>query len=94
MIVDKIWKMTNTIRVGLDDRSSHAQRQSTFPDNVCSYCPPCHGLSHYENLTTFLFFEEKKFTLEVLLNLPHHIPGHTLPTIKLVDKVLLISGLC
>ena len=34
----------------------HTQRQSTFPDNVCSYCPPCHGVSHYENLITFLFF--------------------------------------
>ncbi len=45
MIVDKVWKLTNTVRVGLDARSSHVQRQSTFPDNVCSYCPPvtlCH----------------------------------------------------
>ena len=25
-------------------------------DNVCSYCPPCHGVSHCENWTTFLFF--------------------------------------
>jgi hypothetical protein len=60
MIVDKVRKLTNTVRVGLDARSSHAQRQSTFPDNVCSYCPPCHGVchsvSHYENLTTFVFF--------------------------------------
>ena len=56
MIVDKVWKLTNTVRVGLDARSSHSQRQSTFPDNVCSCCPPCHGVSHYENLTTFLFF--------------------------------------
>ena len=37
-------------------RPSHAQTQSTFPDNVWSYCPPCHGVLHYENLTTFLFF--------------------------------------
>ena len=60
MIVDKVWKLTNTVRVGLDARSSHAQRQSTFPDNVCSYCPPCHSVTvivlHYENLITFLFF--------------------------------------
>jgi hypothetical protein len=57
MIVDKVWKLTNTVRVGLDARSSHTQRQSTFPDNVYSYCPPCHGVLHYyENLTTFLFF--------------------------------------
>lgn len=53
MIVDKIWKLTNTVRVGLDARSSHSQRQSTFPDNVCSYCPPCHGVLHYENLNIF-----------------------------------------
>ena len=45
MIVDNVWKSTNTVRVGLDVRSSHPQRQSTFPDNVCSYCPPCQGVS-------------------------------------------------
>jgi hypothetical protein len=56
MIVDKVWKLTNTVRVGLDARSSHTQRQSTFPDNVCSYCPPCHGVLHYEKSTTVLFF--------------------------------------
>jgi hypothetical protein len=56
MIVDKVWKLTNAVKVGLDPRSSHTQRQSTFPDNVCSCYPPCHGVSHYENLTTFLFF--------------------------------------
>jgi hypothetical protein len=44
MIVDKVWKLTNTVRVGLDARSSHAQTQSTFPDTVCSHCPPCHGV--------------------------------------------------
>ncbi len=44
MIVDKVWKLTNTVRVGLDARSSHAQRQSSFPDNVCSCCPHCHGV--------------------------------------------------
>ena len=49
MIVDNVWKLTNTVRVGLDARSSHAQRQSSFPDNVCFCCPPCHGVSHYEN---------------------------------------------
>ncbi len=59
MIVDKVWKSTNTGRVGLDARSSHTERQSTFPDSVCSYCPPCHGMLHYENLTTFLFFWKK-----------------------------------
>jgi hypothetical protein len=32
MIFDKVWKLTNTVRVGLDAQSSHVQRQSTFPD--------------------------------------------------------------
>ena len=59
MIVDNVWKLTNTVRVGLDDRSSHVQRQSTFPHNVSSYCPPCHGVSHCENWTTF--FLKKNF---------------------------------
>ena len=49
MIVDKVWKLTNTVRVGLDARSSHAQTQSTFPDTVCSHCPPCHGVNTLEN---------------------------------------------
>ncbi len=43
--VDKIWKLTNVVRVRLAPRSSHSQRQATFPDNVCSYSPPvtvCH----------------------------------------------------
>ncbi len=61
MIVDNVWKLTNTVRVGLDARSWHVQRQSTFPDNVWSYCPPCHGVSHCENWTTFLFFLIKQF---------------------------------
>ena len=34
MIVDKTWKLTNTVMVGLYDRSSHTQRQTTFEDNV------------------------------------------------------------
>jgi hypothetical protein len=50
MIVDKIWKLTNTVRVGLAPRSSHAQRQDTFPDNV-SYSPPVSIKIDY-----FLFF--------------------------------------
>ncbi len=66
MIVDKVWKLTNTSRVGLDARSSHTHRRSTFPDNVCSNCPPCHGVSYYENLTIFkvLFFEKKFRSLQ------------------------------
>jgi hypothetical protein len=59
MILDNVWKLTNTVRVGLDVRSSHASGQFTFPDNVCSYCPPCHGVSHCENWTTFCFFFKK-----------------------------------
>ncbi len=31
MIVDKIWKLTNVGRVGLAPRSSHSQKQPTFP---------------------------------------------------------------
>ena len=30
MIVDKIWKLTNVVRLGLAPRSSHSQRQATF----------------------------------------------------------------
>ena len=45
MKVDKIWKLTKVVRVRLAARSSHSQRQATFPDNVCSYSPPCHGVS-------------------------------------------------
>jgi hypothetical protein len=54
---DKIWKLTNTVRVGLAHRSSHSQRLSTFPDNVCSYFPlsRTHGVSHSANLTLSCF---------------------------------------
>ena len=69
MIVDIVWKLTNTVRVGLDDRSSHTQRQSTFPDNVCSYCTPCHGHSVTQTIRLlfcfsglfFLFFPSSIF---------------------------------
>ena len=40
MIVDKIWKLTNSVRVGLTPRSSPTERQVTFSENVCSYFPP------------------------------------------------------
>jgi hypothetical protein len=56
MKVDKIWKLTKVVRVRLAVRSSHSQRQATFPDNVCSYSPPCHGVSP-ENLTDFFFLK-------------------------------------
>ncbi len=55
MIVDKIWKLTNVVRVRLAPRSSRSKRQSTFPDNVCSYSPPvtvCHTM---RILATFCF---------------------------------------
>jgi hypothetical protein len=73
MIVDKVWKLTNTVRVGLDDRSSYTQRQSTFPDNVCSYCPPCHGVSHNdENFVYFFVFRKKNYiNSTVKLTTPH-----------------------
>ncbi len=64
MIVDKVWKLTNTVRVGLDARSSHTQTQSTFPDTVCSYCPPyecrCDECRCYERLQTRVE-ESKRF---------------------------------
>jgi hypothetical protein len=60
MIVDKMWKLTNVVRVGLASRSSHDQRQTTFPDNVFLF-PPCHGVSLW-NFDYFLFF--LKFVLK------------------------------
>ena len=68
MIVDNVWKLTNTVRVGLDARSSHAQRQSSFPDNVCFCCPPCHGVSHYEN-------SKKNRLLSCFFQKKNSIPG-------------------
>jgi hypothetical protein len=53
MIVDNVWKLTNTVRVGLDARSSHAQRQSTFPDNVCSYCHTGEGAAIRTSVNIF-----------------------------------------
>jgi hypothetical protein len=32
MIVDKIWKLTNAVRVGLNPRSSHTHTQATSQD--------------------------------------------------------------
>jgi hypothetical protein len=46
---NKVWKMTNTERVGLDPRSSHTQRQTTFPDECVLLFPPCHVVSHLKN---------------------------------------------
>ena len=62
MIVDNVWKLTNTVRVGMDARSSHARRQSSFPDNVCSCCPPrtvCHTLKIPTKNHYFLVFFKK-----------------------------------
>ena len=33
MIGDKIWKLTNVIRVRLPPHATHSQRQTTFPGN-------------------------------------------------------------
>jgi hypothetical protein len=63
MIVDNVWKLTNTGRVGLDARSSHTRRQSSFPDNVCSCCPPrtvCHTMKIPTKHHYFLVFFLKK----------------------------------
>ncbi len=57
MIVDKVWKSTNTVRVWQDPRSSHTQRQTTFSDNVWSYFPPvtlCHTMKIW---LLFVFLE-------------------------------------
>ena len=52
MIVDKIWKLTNVVRVRLVPRSSHSYRQATFLDNVCEVSSPplqllCHALKTF-----------------------------------------------
>ncbi len=58
MIVDKVWKLTNTVRVGLDARSSHA-RDNPLSRIMCARITPfvtvCYTTLHYENLTTFCF---------------------------------------
>jgi hypothetical protein len=55
---NKVWKMTNTERVGLDPRSSHTQRQTTFPDECVLLFPPCHVVSHLKNdWLLFVFLE-------------------------------------
>ena len=86
MIVDKVWKLTNTVRVGLDARSSHAQTQSTFPDTVCSYCPPCHGVLYYENLTNFLFFSKKKFPKDYVRKTAETLEAQAARRKKAVEK--------
>jgi hypothetical protein len=55
IIVDKIGKLTHEVRVGLAPRSSHSQRQATFPDNVCSYSPPV-TVCHTIKICLLLFF--------------------------------------
>jgi hypothetical protein len=73
MIVNKLWKLTNNVRVGLCPRSSHAQRQTTFPDKCVLLFPLCHVVSHCENLTTFcfsgIFFQILKETVEPLMQM-------------------------
>ena len=63
MKVDKIWKLTNVVRVRLAPRYSHSQRQSTFLKcvNMCSYSPPCQGVSHMKKMTTFCFLRKVQF---------------------------------
>ncbi len=46
MIVDKVWKLTNTVRVGLDARSSHAQTQSTSRILCAPIAPPVTVCKH------------------------------------------------
>jgi hypothetical protein len=75
MIADKIWKLTNAVRVGLAPRSSHAQREATFPDNVCSYSPPvtvCHVMK------IWLLFVFLKAQLQVYMQV-QQVPNDTDP---------------
>ena len=63
MIVDKIWKLTNAVRVGLAPRSSHSQRQATFPDHVCSYFRPvtvCHTVNILLLFVSLHFFQPQQ----------------------------------
>ena len=48
MIVDKVWKLTNTVSVGVDPWSSHTHRQTTFPDECVFLLPPCHVVSYWK----------------------------------------------
>jgi hypothetical protein len=58
MIVDKVWKLTNTVRVGLDARS-YTHIDNPLSRIMCApIAPPvtvCYTTLHYENLTTSLF---------------------------------------
>jgi hypothetical protein len=71
MIVDKVWKFINTVRVGLDHRSSHAHRQTTFPDNL-SYSPPV-TLCHIT--TSDAYASEIEYASEIVTVVQIH--GHT-----------------
>jgi hypothetical protein len=95
MIVDKVWKLTNTVRVGLDARS----RCVTPSVTLCKFdsffvflefLEDTHKRTHTHHSPT----NTKTNTLEVLLNLSHHIPDPNLPTIKLVDNRSLLIRSC
>jgi hypothetical protein len=53
MIVDKVWKITNTVSLRRVPRSSHTQRQTTFPDKCVLMFSPCHVVSDCENYFVF-----------------------------------------
>ena len=57
MIVEKVWKLTNTVRVGLDPRSSHTQRQTTFPDECVLLLPPLSRCVALKIWLLFVFLE-------------------------------------
>ncbi len=70
MIVDKIWKLTNTVRVGLSPQSSHWQKQDTFPDNVCSYSPPVTlPMKIWLLFFSLIFFKPQETILALALSL-------------------------
>jgi hypothetical protein len=75
----------------LDHLGRDQQRgQNTHTSHT--YTLPTHSLTH-PYIFTFLCVSQTN-TLEALLNLPHHIPGPTLPTINLVDKRSLLIRSC
>jgi hypothetical protein len=59
MIVDKVWKLTNTVRLDLM-LGPHTYRDNPLSRIMCAPIDPpvtvCYTTLNYENLTTFLFF--------------------------------------
>jgi hypothetical protein len=76
----------------LDHLGRDQQRGHTVTHTTHTHTLPTHSLTH-PYIFTFLCVSHTN-TLEVMLNFPHHIPGPSLPTIKLVDKRSLLIRSC